>query len=292
MGNFKNHWVSLKSDPLDKGGVILATPVPKLNLPLKRRCYARAMTVCIAARCKWEDGRNALVLCADGRLDQGEWGHSDTANKFHALGWNFFGIMADQWATARELCGYIESEHHKALGKPENADDAVTRFQRYAEAFSKSVLCTGNASVLVTGFIQERYPLLINVKIEDRQVIATIAHDLEVIGEGCYAALTMLKYRGYDPLGTPFPRASYLVYEAKRFSENVSSVGPITRMKVHLPLKWEPLDRKARFIQHPEEETYEWRDFSPEALEQLEELRKKSFLQPVPDFSFKGNVIE
>ena len=207
--------------------------------------------------------------------------------KVHALGHNFCGLMSGHWSTVRELCSKIEQDQ---LDKcfPDTADEVLERISASSDKFCASALCPPNtaAQILVSGFIGKN-PLLLSVLVDNKAASVNIRHDQDAIGEGDFAALMMLRYRAYDPLNASLEEASYLIYESKKFSENVSSVGPRTNIKIHLPL------RRPGF-QFSEErraaEEYNWYDLSEETMRVLEEKRKQFFLQPVERFDIPDSA--
>jgi hypothetical protein len=229
------------------------------------------MTLCIAGLCRLTTGKKAFVLCTDGRLDEAEWGHSDTAHKAHNLGYNTFGLMAGHWSSARELCAAIERSR-LAQPLPQTIEAFVDGIDQPVSAFRDSRLLTGAVEIIVTGFIRDE-PIMLKARIDsDRQSSVDVAQDIELAGEGEYAAKTLLKWRDYDPLNTPRDAALYLIYEAKKFSENVSSVGPVTRIKLHLSCR----------PPGPEPNQYAWLDADARFITELESQRKKLFIQPIP----------
>ena len=251
------------------------------RIPLKHRRYTRAMTLCIAATFQWEPYRRAFLLCSDGRLDEGAWGHFDTGIKVHGLGHNSFGLMAGHWNTVRALCAAIENDHRK-LFVYKDAEELLARLQSFAERFSLSALCTGRVEVLVTAFV-EHNPVMFRGDIRPKRSNVKFVHDCEAIGEGSHPCLMLLRHRGYDPVNTDLFRAAYMIYEAKRFSESISSVGPKTRMTIHRPM-WG--------LNHLAADDYNYLDLNDSAIQQLEAKRKQFFLQPVTDFRFDGEFIE
>lgn len=70
----------------------------------KHKCYTDLVTLCITGLFRWKAGSQAFILCADGRLDAGSWGASDTAYKCHELGYNTYALIAtSNWDDAREF---------------------------------------------------------------------------------------------------------------------------------------------------------------------------------------------
>jgi hypothetical protein len=212
-----------------------------------------------------------FVLCSDGRLDQGEWGYNDNAYKAHNLGYNTFGLMAGDWPTCRDLCTHIEQR--RIAGSLATTPQEFTEgIESPVQEFCKSPLCQKNATILVTGFLQD-VPIMVRVEVDDNRTSSVaVSHDYDATGEGAYASITLLKWRGYDPLNATKEMAAYLLYEAKRFSESVASVGPKTRIKLHLSCG-----------PSTEKNQYSWLDFDDEKLSVLEAYRKRFFIQPIGD---------
>lgn len=254
--------------------------------PLKQRYAERAMTVCIAGTFRWNENKHGIVLCADGRLDGGTWGHSDVAVKYHTLGYNWFGMMAGHWSTARELCSHIERDQ-RGNPPPDDLAEVRNRLQASADFFASSALYDGDVNVIVSGFIRKK-PHLLRVAIEDGLPSVKVVHDMDAIGEGAHASLMMLTYRGYDALNSSITRACYVIYEAKKFSENLSSVGPKTRIKIHLPVRAD-LEPPAGRLAVDQTGGF---NVTAEAMARLEEMRQRFFLQPVEDFEFPTTYLE
>lgn len=196
------------------------------------------MTVCIAAQFQLtpphvEKAQSAFVLCTDGRVSGGAWGSDNKAIKTQLLGYNFVALLAGDWSPVRELGAQLERDM-KEGPLPLDKAEVFTRVERGAVRFSSSRLCPKKVvcEAIVTGFIGQE-PMILLVNITDRKPSVTVSQDKEEIGEGAFAARMMLHHRGYDPHNIDLARACYLVYEAKKFSENVDSVGHLTWLKVH-----------------------------------------------------------
>jgi hypothetical protein len=252
-------------------------PSPVRPQPLKYKRYTAAMTLCIAGQTRWpETAEKAFILCTDGRLSAGGGGFDDSASKFHALNYNFCGLMAaDDWNMVRLLCRYIQKG---MTSRPTDLAELFMSIHGSCDSFASSPMCKPETSsqVLITGFI-DGDPVMLMASVCDRQVHVDPLHDIDAVGEGWNAAGMLIKHRGYHPLSLDFSRACYVIYEAKRFSESIDSVGPLTRMRLHLSKNDAGRDE------------YNWRDFSADALTRLESLRSSFFLQP---FQSTENVNE
>jgi hypothetical protein len=134
----------------------------------------------------------------------------------------------------RDLCGKLQKDI-EGRPFPSTKVGLLTLIDESVRAFCSSILCHDDSAceVIITSFI-EKEPVMVYVRIDpQRQHAVRTYHDCLVIGEGSQAASMLLKYRGYNPLRISVPQASYLIYEAKRFSECIASVGPVTRMRIH-----------------------------------------------------------
>src|SRR5258708_4045428 len=135
--------------------------------PFKQR-YAVGVTVCIAGLSRWMGTpERAFILCSDGRLSEGDWGSHDAATKLHSFGYNFLGLMAGTWDTARDLCEEIGND---IMDSPRPTDKAalVSTIERSGKKFCESVLCPKSAEchVLITGFVVG--PVMLRVTVKNR----------------------------------------------------------------------------------------------------------------------------
>jgi len=178
--------------------------------------------------------------------------------------------MAGPWNMIRSLAEEIEQDMLRAE-HPSNKSDLLNRISDSANRFAASILCPDSqrCEMLITGFLQGEAPIMLNLSIDDRKPSLVQTHDLDAIGEGAFSALLMLKHRGFDPLSLDFERACYSIYEAKKFSESVESVGPLTRIRFHLPCR-EPAANQYQFVH-----------LKRESFAALEAHRQRLFLQPV-----------
>ena len=174
------------------------------------------------------------MLCSDRRLDQGEWGADDAATKVSSLGYNWSALLAGHWPSVKELALAIRNAV-RAGTRPTDRAEIFGRIESVSSSFASSVLCKKPSELIVTGSIGTD-PMMIHVDVQPKKKAKLeIAPDFIAIGEGAYAASLMLKYRLYNEMRS-IPEACYFAYEAKHFSEKVSSVGSGTVLTVHAPL--------------------------------------------------------
>jgi hypothetical protein len=202
---------------------------------LPKRKGVRGVTVCIAAVCRDHKKNPVFVLCSDNKLDAGDWGSYEAASKLYSLGWNWAAMMAGTWSTARGLCSALE-ESISRNGRTQSKEDSIKLFHATAGKFAASVLCKQEhqCELLITGFHGPK-PIMICLSIRDKQADYEIFDDFWATGLGSQAAMYMLQQREQNPLGHTLEQSCYHVYEAKRFSEIVTSVGPSTRIGIHRP---------------------------------------------------------
>ena len=248
------------------------------------------MTVCIAATYRHDFSdlrRYGFILCTDGRLDEGEWGYSDTAIKVHCVGHNCFALMSGEWHTVRELCAALES-HERKLFMFSNTEELLERTQAAMGRFSESSLCKAKVDIVLTGFVGH-VPVMLRGEVAPNESSVGVSHDFDAIGEGSFASLMMLRHRGYDALNIGLERAVYTIYEAKKFSESVSSVGPKTRITLHWPMPHPGIQWGE---DHLAADDYNYRDLNESAIAQLEGLRRRFFIQAIGDFKFAHPFID
>ncbi len=225
------------------------------------------MTICIAAVCEGRDGKPWIILCFDKRLDEAEWGASDAGLKSLPLAYNWAGLMAGHWATVKELASALR-DSMRTGGCPLNKAELCTRISDAASEFAASVLCDKSATceLLLTGFIGLD-PALLHIRLHKARVKVSLVYDCFAIGSGAYPAQLMLKHRSYNHVRN-IDEACYAVYEAKRFSEVMSSVGPATVMVVQ------------RHCENALENEIRASRIDEKAIDKLEELRKQLCLRP------------
>jgi hypothetical protein len=216
------------------------------------------------------------VNCTDGRLSGGDWGADDAATKIHALPYNWIAMMAGSWPTARGLCEHIEADLWKLPEAPCGKLAMADLIGASAAQFAGSSLCVARDSceLILTGFTPaldgRMAPVILYVSLYKKKSQAQIAYDVCAIGEGARASALMLKQRKHDPIRSTFEETCYMVYEAKRFSEVIDSVGPLTRMFIHADAGSQK-EKDVCCFQHVTEE----------GIDKLAALRKELFLWPV-----------
>lgn len=245
------------------------------------------MTLCIAGAFQRSANRHGTVLCTDGRLDAGEWGANDNIAKTHLIGHNLVALMAGEWNTVRRLCSALqrfnETKHY-----PSSHDEIYTRVREVLNKFVNSPAGFKRAEILVSGFV-EFTPAFVRARLEDDgKIEAEETVDLDSIGEGAFAAQLILKHREYNPLLIGVARPAYLIYEAKRFSERVSSVGKQTRMFIHSPLSHPGFQFGPN---GPAAKNHNLRVIPESTLREFERIRERCFIQPVPEIEIPETTI-
>jgi 20S proteasome alpha/beta subunit len=190
------------------------------------------MTVCIAAICReWE--YSGIILCSDNRLDQADLG-TGHGQKTRILGYQWFAMMSGNWAMANELCNWLS---RKIQEKPDfpTREKAFSSIRKMVNDFKRSPFYVDSAGVelIVGGFVSGQ-PMLMEVGYRDGYGYAEIQTDQASVGSGSAIAKMMMNQRKLNPL-TNVQCGMYIAYEAKRFSESASSVGPGTYISLHLP---------------------------------------------------------
>lgn len=238
--------------------------------PLKQLRYHAPVTVCLAGLCRDRDGRTPLfVLCSDRKLDEGELGASDMATKVFPLGYNWAAQMAGHWTTAIELARIIRAKNLD-VGPPGDRLKMFELIEGVTAGFVASPICNKDfeTSLTVTGFIDGE-PLILSVWIHTGGTHEVCIHqEIACTGEGGFAASLLLKHRSYNPrMGVE--EACFCLYEAKRFSEIVGSVGPRTVISVH-------------GAGTPEKGTVYAKYLGETALQALEKIRLDVSIKPLP----------
>ncbi|MEP7366370.1 MAG: hypothetical protein ABI972_24185 [Acidobacteriota bacterium] len=228
------------------------------------------MTTTIAAVSVGRDGNAVFVLCADGKLSQGALGSHNRATKLFHLGYNWMALMAGYWNTARGLCEALMVSMAASGRPPSDKGELKDVIETAGNRFAASSLWKEDepCRLIITGFI-EGSPVMLKVDLEEKHYITIDPeYDFCAAGSGEEAAKLLLNHRGADPLKTSLEEACYAIYEAKKFSEMAEGVGPVTHIYIHANRG----DGKLCY-----------NELSEKALEHLEEVRKRSSLQPVTD---------
>lgn len=229
----------------------------------KLRFEGRKMTICIAANCRSEDGKEPHILMCTDWLAGSDLGASDSMLKQRPLPHGLSCLMAgeenDIYATTR----LIKKELFKVkeLNLEDDALVAVkkaifARKNEYAENFTRGRFALSyedfidkgkeklppdiftqaflqirdlkmNCELIVAGMING-YPVLIQTF---PNFETCIVENAVAIGSGSYLATAALMHRGYDDI-FPIKRALYCVYEAKKYAERVTSVGKRTTIAI------------------------------------------------------------
>jgi len=259
------------------------------------------MTVCIAAICR-DDGEDKIVCCTDKKLSSAlgsvETGFKDLpiAHRWRLL---TAGDEAEIIALHRLYQQRFEDINNLTAEKLDesmmlpprqrkiNLSDEYT-FSRYNmsyadfikvgrdsfpdEEFRNSIRNVAairlRASLIVAGFVDG----MAEIYYTDEDATARAANDYAVTGEGEYVARSVLLRREqYSRL--PLHKTLYNVYEAKRYSETIGSVGEETTISILSSRKKRELTSVA--VDEQLEEYYV--KYGPKALPQ--------------DFALKGPIL-
>ena len=192
------------------------------------------MTVCIAAiHDRYSDPK--IITCTDGRLDYGDYGSGTSGEKSQLLGYEWFALLSGAWNEAHELARHI-GEKLRSRAPLKSRSDALHMFGKSCESFKKTPFFTQSITcdLIIGGFIG-RDPMLISAGIRDGNAYANVSGDTAIVGSGAVVAQTILNIRDYSHAIDP-RKAVYIIYEAKKLSETVVSVGPKTWIEIHRPV--------------------------------------------------------
>lgn len=223
----------------------------------------RDMTVCIAAACEGKDqGTKAIVLCSDWRISSA-LGSAETMLKIRGLAHNWWlmisGIESDantiSLSFRRGFAGEAKIDDINAptivrkilnarkrekieefvMGKYAIGYDDFLAFGKdklptdlYREAVLLISEITIGCSCIVAGFDGIGHPFILET---DDKCRVLARDDFATIGEGAYLAQAALLQRGHISSRDLAPTV-YCVYEAKRYAENVTSVGDVTSLQI------------------------------------------------------------
>ena len=234
------------------------------------------MTVCIAVICE-DAGAQRIVLCSDTRLDGGESGTNDNNPKIEGLAYGWFSMMSgDNWEQARDLNSFIKKRFIDRQ-KPQSKADLHRTIEAATKDFTSSPFFNkSHVELLICGFV------------EDCAVIATIgaggpykipsigySSSFAVAGSGTAIANLFLNLRKCVP-GDSLARALYCAYEGKKYSENVSTVGPETALIVIGPTPEDVF-----------EDVFSYIVIGPEKQQELESFRLRYGLQTITELPGK-----
>lgn len=218
------------------------------------------MTVCIAAVCK--DGEDEkIVLCTDKKLSSG-LGSTETGQKSRRIQkyWRLLtaGDEPDIEALEKLYRQRFKPTENRTAEKIDESikwplrqrkkdlsdeytysrfnisyDDFLLRGKAqlpeedFRDAIRKIASININANLIIAGFIDESPEIYYT----DEYGSVKAAHDFAVVGEGQYIAHSVLARREQSTNST-LHETLYNVYEAKRYSEAVGSVGEETLLAV------------------------------------------------------------
>ncbi len=204
---------------------------PSFPRPLKYKFrYNTAVTVCIAAACL-ADGESCIALCSDTLLSQGSEGSNEFGFKLIPLSSNWGCLVSGPFDSANEWVRELKRFFNSTRLLIRRSEDAVKLVKRSLEYHKATTMYEAGCELLVTGFIAEE-PIIVYA--ESACSTVSVTRSYRAIGEGGQIATIILNIRGCHP-GLDSSMASYYLYEAKRFSESVASVGKGTVMALHRP---------------------------------------------------------
>jgi hypothetical protein len=218
-----------------------------------------------------EKGESRLVLCADTRLDYSESGANDSGIKIGRLAYGWIGMLSGDLITARGLHDWIKADMLEA-GVQVDKLALHKRLLAVARKFAKSPLYQkGITEIIVAGFIGPS-PVIATVYVgasDSDPARVDFFPSFKAIGSGSTIANVFMNIRGCSP-HADIGRAMYIVYEAKKYSENNVGVSPQTKMLVLSPSP-QPDSADAFGVLVPDDEI----------LTNLEEMRGSFGLQPI-----------
>lgn len=240
-------------------------PPPAQPLRIKVS-YTKTVTVCIAAIAQAKNG-SRIVLCCDSRLDQGVFGSSNYAPKLNFVGTNWLAMISGRWKPAQELVKFIKSHFQNSISR---TSDAMLAAVDAAKDFRASAFFSKQATeeAIITGFAGGD-PIVLHVS--GNMSVESLPYGS--IGEGSYIASMMMNQRDYSQ-NRPVEQVAYIVYEAKRCSEKVGSVGKDTTLVIQ-----SPRDGK----EPPNTVNMDW--FDHPGLARMDAMYKKYWLQRINTIS-------
>jgi hypothetical protein len=260
--------VSLKMLSLDKGIRFNSVPPIRRIPPLKHKCYARAMTVCIAALAK-QRCRSVVVLCCDWQVghDCASW---EAPVKFEdCLADGLTALCAGTLEHARDYLRECKRalRQETSLTSLKLKEILRSTFQLLLGSLEKRGKDGTDLQVYVSGFVEGEAVIIFA-----DQSDAYEPPPWSAIGTGAASAEGILNWRLKNSTPDPFSSLSevlYYVYEAKRFGETSPHVGPITEMIIVAPPRENSSQPCLQFV-------------SPEHLAFLEREYKKFGPHPLP----------
>ena len=259
----------------------LSRPVPSglrphVRYPVpKRKEQKKPMTVCIAAICQQQHGEPRIVLCADTRLDYYA-GTNEGNLKIGKLAHGWVAMLSGMdWTAAKEIHGLVKKQITRRAPKSKiGLHDLLARAAKsyLSGPFNAKV----QIDILVCGFIGLE-PLIAKLSVGDfPEPSITFSATYQSVGSGSTIAEVFLNIRNCKP-NESLGRTLYCVYEAKKYSEKNSGVGPDTVLLVLFP----PTSAAGA---HQDAAV----SVSPLAMSQLESTFSSVGLKPTPLFPDAG----
>jgi hypothetical protein len=206
----------------------LRYPVPR---PIRK---PKPVTVCIAAACQ-ENGEPRIVVCADTRLDSSYVGSTDGNLKIGKLAYGWLGLLSGaDFMGARDIHDRIKTSL-LAKGPPADREKLYDLLKRAGKSYLKSSLNSKlQIDLIIAGFIGGKQCIATLSVSDSADPTVFLAPAYKAVGSGGSIAEMFLNIRDCNP-EDPLARVRYVVYEAKKYSEKASGVGPETKLTVIAP---------------------------------------------------------
>jgi 20S proteasome alpha/beta subunit len=225
------------------------------------------MTVCVAAGCLDTEKNYKIVMCTDWRVSS-PLGGAETKLKLRALPKGWYCLTAGTETEINRIVLKLRDELFATNETDDNSIDIASLVRnvlnkrkkekidefihgRYgisyddflsfgrdkfpADVHREAILTLSEidigCSLIVAGFAQQRFPRL--VETTDRCGVL-VREDFATVGEGAYLAQSVLLQRRHMDT-RDLGQTIYVVYEAKRYAEEVASVGKQTTVAVISP---------------------------------------------------------
>lgn len=201
--------------------------------PLRHWRYALEMTVCIAL-INWENHAPKIIICSDTLLDSTTG--SGHGQKAILLGYTWFAMLSGDWTMASELGKFIR-QRIQSQGCPSRREVIFRTVESATAGFKSSPFYDANQNIdlIVGGFVGKEPVLMLTGYSVGSTYTTLIGNDMAVVGSGSLIAHSFLSVRGHNAYTVSWKVAAYMAYEAKKYSENAPSVGPITCLDVFVP---------------------------------------------------------
>ena len=246
---------------------LLRTTAPGPKLPVLRPGYPKAMTLCIAAHCKFES-QDAIVLCSDRRIDYGVGlGAHEKGWKFSFAGPGWSALMSGTPSRCEALLSlYRKHLQNLTLDETNAWQEMQVPLTEYKQVLKSKSFPSGRpVELLINGFLQGSACTFRVCATEEPEDEAFAVDGFGCAGSGATLAHYSMLFRGFsNTMG--LHEALYYVFEAKKWSEMETGVNKETILCVQVPAP-KPNDIVFRFLE-------------TDALRVLKKLHKRLGPQP------------